>query len=245
VKPHVLLQQAVGAHHDVHRAGFQPAQRVFDLLWGAKPREHRNFNGVGFHALQHRVEMLPCQNGGGHQQGDLLAPHHGLKRCAQGHFGLAHTHVAAEQAVHRPRVLHINFDLAGGRQLVIGLIVLKPGLKIALPLAVGGEGVPFRLFASGVQLQQVFGHFGRGLFDLGLCLDPIGAAQFRKAHLFAVTRRGVAAEQVQLGDRHKQRVGPGVLNFNVVFDNALQIQPLDRGVNADAVVLVHHVIAGL
>ncbi|MPM79087.1 hypothetical protein SDC9_126118 [bioreactor metagenome] len=142
-------------------------------------------------------------------------------------------------------MFHIGFDLAGRRQLVVGLIILKPGLKIALPLAVSGEGVPFRLFAPGVQLQQVFGHFGRGLFDLGFCLDPIGAAQFRKVHLFAVTRRGVAAEQIQLGDRHKQRVGPGVLNFNVVFDNALQIQPLDRGVNADAVVLVHHVVTGL
>ena len=49
------------------------------------------------------------------------------------------------------------FLVAGGGELVVGLVVLEAGLEIALPLAVGGEGVACGLTAAGVELDKL-GH---------------------------------------------------------------------------------------
>ena len=189
--------------------------------------------------------MLPGQQGGGGQDGALLAPHHALEGGPQGHLGLADPHVPAQQPVHGPGVLHIVFDLGGGGQLVLGLVVFKAGLKVLLPLPVGREGEALGLLAPGVQLDQLLGHLLGGLFDPGAGALPLGPAQLGQLDLVLVAGGRVAAEQVQLGDRHIQHVRPGILDLQVIFGRALDFQPLDAGVHADAVALVDDVVAGL
>ena len=108
--------------------------------------------------------MLPGQQGGGGQDGALFAPHHALEGGPQGHLGLADPHVPAEQPVHGPGVLHVVFDLGGGGQLVLGLVVLKTGLEVLLPLAVRGESEAPGLLAAGVELDQLLGPSPRWLF---------------------------------------------------------------------------------
>ena len=189
--------------------------------------------------------MLPRQQGGGRKDGALLAAHDALERGPQGHFGLTHAHVAAEQTVHGIAALHILFDLGGGVELVVGLVVLEPGLEVALPVAVGREGVACGLSAAGVQLNELLRHLLGGLFDLGAGALPLGSAQLCQLHLFLVAGGGVAAEQVQLGDGNIQHVRAGILDLQVILDGTLHLKTLDARIHADAVALVHHIVAGL
>ena len=171
--------------------------------------------------------MLPGQDGGGGQDGALLAAHHTLEGRPDGHLGFAHPHVAAEQPVHGAALFHILLDLGHSGQLILGLVVGKTGFKIPLPLPVRGEGVALGLLAAGIQLDQLPGHLLGGLFHLAAGAGPLGAAQLGQLHRALVAGGGVPAEQVQLGDRHIQGIPLVVGQFQVVLDHPLQIQPLD------------------
>ena len=167
--------------------------------------------------------MLPRQQGGGCQQGALLAAHDALEGGAQRHLGLAHAHIAAEQPIHGIALFHVLLDLGGGVQLVVGLVVVKAGLKVPLPVAVRREGVACGLTAAGVKLDQLLRHLLGGLFHLGAGALPLGAAQLCQLYLFLVAGGGVAAEQVQLGHRHIQHVRAGILHLEVVLGSALYL----------------------
>ena len=161
---HVLGQQPMGAHHDVHTARLQAPEGLLLLFCGAEAGHHLHLHGEGFHAGKNGVVVLPRQQGGGGKDGALLAAHHALEGGAQGHFGLAHAHVAAQQAVHGPALFHVLLDLGGGVQLVVCLVVVKAGLKVPLPVAVRREGVARGLTAAGVELDQFLRHLLGGIF---------------------------------------------------------------------------------
>ena len=59
-------------------------------------------NGILGQALAEGAEVLLGQDGGRHQDGDLLAVVDRLERGADGQLGLAVADVAADEAVHRP-----------------------------------------------------------------------------------------------------------------------------------------------
>ena len=245
VELHVLGQQPVGAHHDIHAAGLQAPQGLLLLLGGAEAGHHLHLHGEGLHTGEDGVVVLPGQQGGGGQNGALLTAHHALEGGPQGYFGLAHAHVAAEQPVHGVTLFHVLFDLGGGVELVVRLVVVETGLKVPLPVAVGREGVAGGLPTAGIQLDELLRHLLGGLFDLGTGALPLGTAQLGQLDLFFVAGGGVAAQQVQLGDGHIQHVGAGILHLEVILDGTLHFQPLDARIHADAVALVHHIVAGL
>ena len=85
--------------------------------------------------------MLLCQHGCGHQHSDLLVVHHGLEGSAQRDLRLAVARIAADQPVHRARLLHILLDCANGIDLIVGLHVGEASLQFLLPLSVDREGV--------------------------------------------------------------------------------------------------------
>ena len=187
--------------------------------------------------------MLPSQNGGGSQNGALLAAHHALERRAQSNLGLAKAHVAAQQPVHGPGLFHIVLDVGGAGQLVGGLIVGEALLKIPLPGVVGRESVTLGLLAAGVEFDQLFRHLLRGGLDLFAGLGPVAAAQAGQFHVVAVVGGGVAGQQVQLGDRDVEHVLFVVLDAQIILGDALHGHPLDARIAADAVVLVYHQVA--
>ena len=157
--------------------------------------------------------MLPGKDGGGHQNGTLLAPHDAFESRAQGHFRFAHTHVAAQKAVHGVGALHILFNLGRTGKLVVCLVVFKARLKIPLPIAVSGEGKPRCLLAPGVKFNQLLGHFLRGLAHARFGFGPCIAAQLGQLYALAVARRGIAADNVQLRHGHIQAVALVVFDF--------------------------------
>ena len=78
------------------------------LRGGAEARGHLDLERVVAHALGEGAEVLLGEHGGGHEEHHLLAVRHRLERRPQGHLGLAVAHVAADQAVHRARLLHVG-----------------------------------------------------------------------------------------------------------------------------------------
>ena len=80
--------------------------------------------------------MLLGQHGRRHEHRHLLAVLDRLERGPHRHLGLAVADVAAQQPVHRPRLLHVLLDLFGRRDLVVRRLVRELGLELPLPLGV-------------------------------------------------------------------------------------------------------------
>ena len=241
---HVVRQQPVGAHHNVHRAVLQPANRLLLFPGAAVTGQQPDADGERLHPGGGRVEMLPRQNGGGGQNGALLAAHDALEGGPQRHLGFAHAHVAAEQPVHRPGLFHVVLDLGGTGQLVGGLLIGKALLKIPLPGVVRREGIARRLLAPGVQLNQLFGHRLGGGLDLAPGPGPLAPAQTAQLDVVGIPRRCVAGQKVQLGNGNIEHILFVILDAQIILGHALHRHALDAGVPADAVVLVNHQIPG-
>ena len=86
----------------------KPVERLAALLRRAEARHHLDRERVVAQPLSERAEVLLGEHRGGHQEHHLLAVRRRLERRAQGDLGLAVAHVAADQAVHRPRLLHVG-----------------------------------------------------------------------------------------------------------------------------------------
>ena len=140
VETHVGLGQPVRADDDVERAFLQAADDVGLLPPRGKPRQRGDLERKLRHPLGERAEMLLAQQRGGHQHGHLVAGVDRLERGPHRQFGLAVAHVAAQQAVHRPRQAHVAFDRVDGDQLVGRFVVGERGVELPLPLGVRREG---------------------------------------------------------------------------------------------------------
>ena len=154
---HILAEQAVGADDQVDAARGQPADDAILLRGGLEAREHRDRDRERGQPPAEVGVVLLGQDGGRHQHGHLLAVHDRLEGRAQRHFRLAVADVAADQAVHRPGLLHVVLDGLDGDELVLRLDVGEAGLQLLLPGRVRAEGVALDHLAGGVQLQQVVG----------------------------------------------------------------------------------------
>ena len=101
--------------------------------------------------------MLVGQHGGWDEHGHLLAVGGGLEGGADGDFGLAEAHVAADEAVHGLVRLHVGLDGLGGGQLVGGILIDERGLQLLLHVRVGRERETFLVFALGIEADEVAG----------------------------------------------------------------------------------------
>ena len=179
----------------------------------------------------------------GHQDRGLLAVEHALHHRAQGDLGLAEAHVPAEKAVHRHGGLHVRLDLRDAPQLIVRLGIAEVFLKLALPLAVRGEGVARQALALGVELDEALCHvLGAGL-GAAAGLGPLGAAHLAEAHGLFLARAGVLRHHVQLRRGDVERVAARVVELDIVLVEAVHLHAHDPGEFADAVVFVHHEIA--
>ena len=233
----------MGAHHHIHGACGQAFLDHLALPGGAEAVEQAHLEGIGGEAFGERAPVLLGQHRGGGQHRHLFAGRDGFEDGADGHFGFAEAHIAAHQPVHGLGLLHIAFHIADRLHLVGGGLVGEGVFEFALPGAIGGEGKARRLVALGVELHQVHRHLAHGLLGPLLGLGPGGAA-----HAVQVGRGiaggAVAAQAAQLVSRHPQQA-IGVLHHQVVARFAADGQLLELEKLADAVVAVHHEIAGL
>ena len=173
----------------------------------------------------------------------LFAVEHALHHRAQGHLGLAHAHVAAEQTVHRHGGFHVALDLLGAFELVLGLGIGEVLLELALPLAVRREGEARQALPLGVKADELARHALGGAARARAGAGPLGPAHLREAHLPVLAAAGVLRHQIQLRGGDVETVRPGVAYFDVVLFKAVHRHLHDAGEAADAVVLVHDVVA--
>ena len=140
--------------------------------------------------------MLGDQQRGRHQHGDLLAVLDRLERRPHRDLGLAVADVAADQPVHRDRLLHVGLDLVDGAQLVGGLVEREGVLELALPRGVRAERVALGGLAGGVELDQLGRDLADRLAGPALALGPVGAAEPVEAGLLAADVAGDLVERV-------------------------------------------------
>ena len=263
---HLLGEDAVRADDHVDGAVGEARDRLARLLVGLEPAERAHVHGESREPLAEGLEVLPHEQGRRHEHRDLLAVLDGLECGAHRDLGLAEADVAREQAVHRDRPLHVGLDLVDRLQLVGRLGERERLLELVLPRGVGAERVALRRHAGGVELHELDGDLAHGLAGAALRLRPVAAAHLRQRGRLAAD---VAAEQVELVGRHEELVaGLAALRGRVLEHEVLAhgggrlldarraarpggtaaggdlaLHHLDEA--ADAVRLVHDVVAGL
>ena len=238
-----LVKQLVRADHDIDRPGFQFFEQQALLRAGFVAREQLDRHRMALEPLQSGQVVLAREHGRRHKDGGLLARKHALHHGAQRNLGFAETHIAAEQAVHRPVGLHIHFDFRDAAQLVVGFLVGESVLKLALPRVILREGKAFHLRALGVQFDQPFGQFLRR--RLGACLGarPVRAAELVQPYPFRFAAADVFADKVEAGRGDIQEICAGKRNFDEIALRAVDRHALHADKAADAVVLVYHKVA--
>ncbi len=215
LEAHVLLQKAVRAHHHVHLALFHGREGLALVLFFHEARHHGHVHGKIGQAFAEILEMLFGEDGGGRQEGDLLARRHGLEAGAQGYFGLAVAHVAADQAVHGAGAFHVALDLVDAGELVLGFLVGERGFEGGLPFPVGRKGVALGGLAPRVDADQALGEFLDRFPDLFLAVFPgFGSDPIEFGRLALVA--DVALHEVGLLDRHEDGFLVVVLDLDVI-----------------------------
>ena len=108
--------------------------------------------------------MLVGQYRRRHHHRHLLAVAGSLEGGTHGDLGLAEAHIAADQAVHRERLLHISLHVLRSLQLVGRVLVKERCLKLVLQVAVVAIGKTTLAATLGVKLDQV----ARNILDMFL-----------------------------------------------------------------------------
>ena len=233
----------MGPDEDVDLALGKAGDGLLLLGRGAEPRHVLDRHRVVLQALGEGPVVLLGQDRGGRQQHHLLAVLGGLERGAQRHLGLAVAHVAADEAVHRARRLHVGLDELDGVTLVGRLGVGEGVLELALPVAVDGERVALAALALGVEVEQLAGQLLGGAPRAGLDRLPAGAAELGQRRVRAAGA-DVAADLGQLVDRDEHPVRAGVLEIEVVTGDAGDGLGVKAGEAGDPVVLMDDDVAG-
>ena len=251
-----LREEAVRTDHHVHRTGCDFFGNLAGFLGLLEAGKHANLHGEARETLTERLVVLLGEQGRGHEHGDLFTVLHGLECGAHGDLGFAEPHVAGDETVHGDFLLHVLLHLVDGGELVGGLVVGEGLFEFALPGGVRGEGMASRSLARRVEFHQVGGDFLDGLAGAGLGLGPVAAAHLRQGGVLATH---VVGDEVQLVRGHEESVGcaaalgGGVLDDQVFLHGLHAVDGCGAGHRAgghldeaaDAVALVHHVVAGV
>ncbi len=133
LEPYVLLEQPVRPDDDVDGAVGEPLHDLALLAFRPEAAQHLDANGKRREPARKRLEVLLGEDGRRHQHRHLRAVGDGLERRAHRDLRLPVAHVAAHQAVHRLRPLHVELDLSERGELVGRLDVRERSLELLLP----------------------------------------------------------------------------------------------------------------
>ena len=233
----------MGADQDVDLALREARHRLTLLGRRAEARDVLDRDRVVLQPLGERPVVLLGEDRRRHQQHHLLAVLDGLERRPQRDLGLAVADVAADQAVHRPRRLHVGLDELDRVALVGRLGERERVLELALPVGVGRERVALAALALGVQVQQLAGQLLRRPPRPRLDRVPARAAELGQRRVRAAGA-DEAADLRELVDGHEHAVGARVLEIQVVARDLRDRLGVEAGEPGDPVVLVDDDVAG-
>ena len=208
VEVNVGLGDSMGADDDIDGASGEPLERLPLLSRRTKPRQRPDGEGKLGEAGSEAPPVLLAKDGGGDEDGHLMARFDRLERRPHRHLGLPEADVAAQQPVHRAGPFHVGPDRVGRRPLIRSGIEREGVGELPLPGGVGGEGDAGAALPLRLELDHVGGHVGDRLTDRLLLLLPQLAT-----HLGEL-RRELAAADILLhqldgggGDVDPRRLG--------------------------------------
>ena len=218
----VLAEQLVRAHHDVDAAVGHTLERRSDFLARAKTAHLGDLDRPFAKTVEQGLVMLLRQQRGGGQHGHLPPAGDGNKGSPQRHLGFAKTDIAADQPVHRARADHVlNHGMNGGA-LVGGFLkaeIIGKGFVVSRGVT---KGMALASGAVGINIEQLGGGVAHLLGCFALGFVPLAAAQAVQRRLVGA-HPGVAADQLQLADRHIERCLVGVLEVQKLLDVGLAV----------------------
>ncbi len=239
-----LIQYGMGADEDVDLAARDLGERLALLLGRAEAADDIDARQEIPEPLAERLEMLLREHGRRHEHRDLLAIHGRLVGRPDGDLGLAEADIAAQQAVHGFRLLHIGLDLRYGLQLVVRLLIRERILELALRAVIRRESEALGVAALRVDLDELLGDVLDRFPGACLRLGP-----FRAAHAMQARHLALGADVfLQLADlvrRHVQLVIAAVFDMQVVAVDAADLERHDAEVFADAVIDMDDIVARL
>ena len=243
LEPHVALEQAMRADHDVHLPARDPGQHGLDVRGAAKAVQRLDPHRVVGEAARERLGVLLGQNRRRHQHRDLPPAFHGQIGGAQRDLGLAVAHVAAHQPVHGFGRLQVGHDVVDGGALAAGLLERKTRHELLVAVREVCQPRAFRVFAHRVQFEQFARHGQNRLAGAALDALPRLAAQPVERRRRPARAR-VFLDEIDALDRHVHFVAAGVFQVEIVARGARHAQVVQPVVLPDAVVGMHHVVAG-
>ena len=218
------------------------ARTRLDLPGRPEARDHLDLHGERREPLAEGLPVLEGQDGRRRQDRDLLSVEGGAHDGAHGDLGLAVADVAADESVHRGLGRHVGGDVGDGGGLVGGLLVLEGLLELALPGALGREGVAGPGLALGVEPQELRRHVAHRLLDPLLDLLPAPAAELVDDGARALGA-GVFLDAVEGVDRDLELVASLVREDHELPAEPRHVEGLEPLEAPDAVVLVDDQVA--
>ena len=213
------------------------------LLRRHEARDHLDAHREVAEALAERVVVLLGEDRRRREQQHLPAVHGDGERGAHRDLGLAEADVAADEPVHRPRRLEVLLHRLDRGLLVRRLAVGEARLELRQPLAREVVRDSLSGLALRVELDQVAGELADGLARARLERLPRLAAELRERG-----RRGVGADVArdlaELLVRDVEAILAAEREQEVVARDAGDGVRLEPEQPADAVILVHDVVAG-
>ncbi len=241
---HVLLDQLVRADDDVERAGGESLEGLRHFLRAAEARELGDSHREVGEAIAEILEMLLGEERRRHEDRHLHARGDGDEGGAHCDLGLAEAHVAAHEPVHGTPRRHVADHRLDRARLVRGFLERESGSEafVFLQREREREALPREALRVEVEkLRSGVAHLARGL---ALGLFPLAAAQPVQRRAFG-RGSGIAADDVQLRDRHVELVAAFVFEVQEFHLALAEVERDEPKVAPDAVLAVHHRIAGL
>ena len=165
------------------------------------------------------------------------------KAARRGDLGLAEADIAADQPVGGHAAGQIGDGVADGPFLVVGLGEREAGAELVEQALGRCQMVGFAQLAGGGDADQLIGHVADALLEPRLAGLPGGATQLVELHVALVG--AIAAEHLNVLDRHEELVVAVIEQPQTVVRRAADLDGDQGVVAADAVIGVHHQVAGI
>ena len=251
----ILRQEPVRADDDIDLAARERIERRLLLGVGLEAAHALDAERIRAEPLAEAALVLLAEDRRRHEHRDLPARVDRLERGADRDLGLAEADIAADEAIHRPRALHVALGRGDRGDLVLGLLVRELRLELALPVAVGGVRDALRRRARGLDAQQLAREVACAFLGVFLRLLPAPAAEGRQPR----TRRARADIALDELDARRGHMDLGALvelereellhaaRAEIALARSLPVarEQLEPDEARDAVVAVHHIVAGL
>ncbi len=231
------VKQAVRCNDDIDLSVLDTVDRLLSLLCVAEARKGCDAYRPLGESVAEICQVLLREQRRGRQHGDLFARLRCHEGRAHGHFGLAETHVAANDAVHRTVARHVLENLADRLGLVFRLLEREGFAEGAIVGVAHRQLQALLRLAAGIEVQQLRGDVPdlfRGAFAR---FRPLVGAQLVQRRALGRTA-GVATHQVQGVHRYIHAIAVHVFEDQEFPRLARDLHDLQTDVAPDAILLV-------